>query len=113
MPATAYVGFKKTLTADNARACSDYQQYIGQIVSGLEVNVVMGARRFPQNTLIVELEAEAKAQAGPALLEQGTQSSIDTPMPCAARGRQAKPRASYEPPLSSSASRTFPPDAVR
>jgi hypothetical protein len=31
-----YVGFKKTVTADNARACSDYQQYIGQIVSGLK-----------------------------------------------------------------------------
>jgi hypothetical protein len=38
-----YVGFKKPVTADNARACPDYQQYIGQIVNGLETDIVMGA----------------------------------------------------------------------
>src|SRR5262249_52353548 len=59
-----YVGFKKTVTASNARTCPDYQQYIGQIVSGLEVNIVMGAYHFPDNAAITELEAGAKAQAG-------------------------------------------------
>jgi hypothetical protein len=64
-----YVGFKKTVTVSNARVCPDYQQYIGQIVSGLELNIVMGAYRFPNNTLVTELEAEARAQAGPDLLD--------------------------------------------
>jgi hypothetical protein len=64
-----YVGFKKTVTADNARACPDYQQYIGQIVSGLEINIVMAAYRFPGNTAITELEPAAKAGAGADLLD--------------------------------------------
>ena len=64
-----YVGFKKTVTADNARACPDYPQYIGQSVSGLEINLVMGAYRFPGNSLITELEAAAKAAAGADLLD--------------------------------------------
>jgi hypothetical protein len=63
------VGFKKTVTADNARACPDYQQYIGQIVNGLETDIVMGAYRFPGNTSITDLEAAAKAGAGADLLD--------------------------------------------
>ena len=62
-------GFKKTVTADNARACPDYQQYIGQIVNGLETDIVMGAYRFPRNTAITDLEAEAKAAAGADVLD--------------------------------------------
>jgi hypothetical protein len=64
-----YVGFKKTVTAENARACPDYQQYVGQIVSGLEINIVMGAYHFPRNGAITELEAVAKAGAGGDLLD--------------------------------------------
>jgi hypothetical protein len=62
-------GFKKTVTADNARACPDYQQYIGQIVNGLEVDIVMGAYRFPGNAAITEVQAPAKAAAGRDLLD--------------------------------------------
>jgi hypothetical protein len=62
-------GFKKTVTADNARACPDYQQYIGQIVNGLETDIVMGAYRFPGNTAITDLEAAAKAAAGADVLD--------------------------------------------
>lgn len=62
-------GFKKMVTADNARACPDYQQYIGQIVNGLEPDIVMGAYRFPNNAAITELEAAAKAAAGRDLLD--------------------------------------------
>jgi len=62
-------GFKKTVTADNARACADYKQYIGQIVNGLEMNVVMGAYHFPRNTAITDLEVAAKTGAGPDLLD--------------------------------------------
>jgi hypothetical protein len=62
-------GFKKTVTADNARACSDYQQYVGQIVNGLEVDIVMGAYRFPKNSVITELERAAKAAAGADVLD--------------------------------------------
>ncbi|HMK42675.1 MAG TPA: hypothetical protein VK445_00900 [Dissulfurispiraceae bacterium] len=64
-----YVGFKKTVTADNARACPDYQQYIGQIVNGLETDIVMGAYYFPNNATINELEAAAKAGAGANLFD--------------------------------------------
>jgi hypothetical protein len=64
-----YVGFKKTVTADNARVCPDYQQYIGQIVNGLETDILIGAYRFPGNTAITELETAAKAGAGRDLLD--------------------------------------------
>jgi hypothetical protein len=64
-----YVGFKKSVTADNARACPDYQQYIGQIVNGLETDIVMGAYHFPQDAAITELEATAKKGAGANLLD--------------------------------------------
>jgi hypothetical protein len=62
-------GFKKVVTAENARPCSDYQQYIGQIVNGLEPDIVMGAYRFPGNSVITELEPAAKAAAGPDVLD--------------------------------------------
>jgi hypothetical protein len=62
-------GFKKIVTADNARGCPDYQQYIGQIVNGLEVDIVMGAYRFPGNVAIAEVQAPAKAAAGRDLLD--------------------------------------------
>jgi len=64
-----HVGFKKPVTADNARACPDYQQYIGQIVNGLETDIVMGAYHFPQDAAITELEATAKKGAGANLLD--------------------------------------------
>jgi hypothetical protein len=64
-----HVGFKKPVTADNARACPDYQQYIGQIVNGLETDIVMGAYHFPQDAAITELEATAKKAAGANLLD--------------------------------------------
>ena len=62
-------GFKKSVTAENARACPDYQQYVGQIVNGLETNILMGAYRFPGNPVITELEPAAKAAAGPDALD--------------------------------------------
>jgi hypothetical protein len=64
-----YAGFKKMVTAENARACPDYQQYVGQIVSGLEINIVMGAYHFPRNATIDGLEEAAKAGAGGDLLD--------------------------------------------
>jgi hypothetical protein len=64
-----YVGFGKTVTANNARSCPDYQQYVGQIVNGLGTDIVMGAYRFPNNAAITELEATAKAAAGRDLLD--------------------------------------------
>lgn len=64
-----YVGFKKTVTSANARTCPDHQQYVGQIVNGLETDIVMGAYRFPGNTAITEIEVAAKAGAGRDLLD--------------------------------------------
>jgi hypothetical protein len=63
------VGFKKTVSGENGRRCPDYLQYVGQIVGGLEINIVMGAHRFPGNRAIAELELAAKAAAGPDLLD--------------------------------------------
>jgi hypothetical protein len=62
-------GFRKTVTADNVRACPDFQQYVGQIVNGLETNILMGAYRFPGSPVITELEPAAKAAVGPDVLD--------------------------------------------
>jgi hypothetical protein len=62
-------GFKKVVTAENARVCPDYQQYIGQIVNGLEIDIVIGAYRFPGNSAITELEPAAKATEGADVLD--------------------------------------------
>ena len=53
-------GFKNTVTADNAKSCSDFQQYIGKVVAGVENSVVIGAYRFPENLAITEAEGAAK-----------------------------------------------------
>jgi hypothetical protein len=52
-----------------ARTCPDYQEYIGQIVSGLETVDVMAAYHFPRDPLLNELDAPAKAGAGPNLID--------------------------------------------
>jgi hypothetical protein len=62
-------GFKQTVTAENARTCPGYQEYIGQTVNGLETGDVMGAYHFPQDPLLNELDAPAKAGAGPNLID--------------------------------------------
>jgi hypothetical protein len=66
-----YVGFKKTVTADNARACPNYQQYIGKVVNGVDPDMVIGAYRFPANAAITSLEAAAKvaSSTGPFSLD--------------------------------------------
>jgi len=56
-------GLDETVTADNARACPDYQQYIGQVAHALEPVILIGSYRFPQNTAITALEGPAKANA--------------------------------------------------
>ena len=53
-------GFKNTVTADNARSCSDFQQYIGKVVAGVENAVVIGAYRFPGDAAITEVERSAR-----------------------------------------------------
>jgi hypothetical protein len=58
-----YAGFYKTVTAENARNCPNYQQYIGKIVNGVEGLILTGALRFPDNKAITELEDAAKAMA--------------------------------------------------
>jgi hypothetical protein len=56
-----YVGFYKTVTAEDARACPDYQQYVGKIVNDVESPVLIGAYRFPKNDSITGVEAAARA----------------------------------------------------
>ena len=55
-----HVGFGKRVSADNARECADYQQYIGQDVNEVEKNVLLGARNFPQDAAITAVEAAAR-----------------------------------------------------
>jgi hypothetical protein len=57
------VGFYKTITAQNAKSCPDYQQYIGKLVNSVERTVVVGAYRFPNNPAITELDLNAKQLA--------------------------------------------------
>jgi hypothetical protein len=64
-----YVGFKKTVIEENARSCPDYQEYIGQIVNGLETADVMAAYHFPNDPVLNELDAAAKAGAGVNLID--------------------------------------------
>lgn len=56
-------GLDETVTADNARACPDYQQYIGQVAHALEPVILIGSYRFPQNAAITELEGPARTNA--------------------------------------------------
>ena len=65
-------GFKNTVTAANARSCSDFQQYVGKVVAGVENAVVIGAYRFPGDAAITEAEGSAKG----ALLHD----AIDAPV---------------------------------
>jgi hypothetical protein len=58
-----YVGFYNTVTPDSARACPDYQQYVGKVVNDVESAILIGAYRFPANAAIAGLDAGAKAQA--------------------------------------------------
>ena len=64
------VGFDKTVTADAAKSCPDYEQYVGKVVIDVQTNAVMGAYRFPSNRAIVEVESAAKA----AILHEGLDS---------------------------------------
>jgi len=62
-------GLGETVTAGNARACPDYQQYIGQVVHALEPVILIGSSRFPQNTAITELEDPAKTNAAKSSID--------------------------------------------
>jgi hypothetical protein len=64
-----YTGFGEKVTADNARSCVGYQQYIGQIVNGLGTDILMGAYRFPQNPAIVDAESGARKDARSELFD--------------------------------------------
>ncbi len=64
-------GFRKIITAENAKACSDAQEYVGRVVNGVDTNVVIGAYRFPNDAALTELDAAAKTSASidPSSLE--------------------------------------------
>lgn len=61
-----YVGFYKMVTAENARSCPNYQQYVGKVVNQVEPAILIGAYRFPQNESITNAEAAART-AGDSL----------------------------------------------
>jgi hypothetical protein len=53
-------GFGQTVTAENARDCPDFGQYLGKVVKPLEIPIMIGALRFPGDTVITRLDAAAK-----------------------------------------------------
>lgn len=57
-----HVGFGKIVTNENARACPDSEQYVGQKVSAVEAAILIGAYRFPSNTATTALEAAARTE---------------------------------------------------
>lgn len=54
-------GFKKTVSADNAAACADHEQYVGATVSEVETVVLPGARHYSGDRVIKAIEPAAKA----------------------------------------------------
>ena len=53
-------GFGKIVTAENSRSCPNAGQYYGKIVNDVDRMVQIGAYRFPNDTAIATVEAEAK-----------------------------------------------------
>jgi len=56
-------GFYKVVSAENAAACPDHQQYVGKVVNDVETVVLLGAYRFPGDAAITGLEATARDEA--------------------------------------------------
>jgi hypothetical protein len=54
------VGFYNTVTAQRARSCPDYQEYVGRVVNAVDARIVIGTYRFPQDAAITELDGAAK-----------------------------------------------------
>jgi hypothetical protein len=57
-----HVGFYNTVTPDAARACPDYQQYVGKVVNDVESAILIGAYRFPGNAEIAALDHWTRGQ---------------------------------------------------
>ena len=56
-------GFYATVTRENARSCSNFEQYYGKVVNGVDGAVIFGSYRFPDNAAITSVESAAKAKA--------------------------------------------------
>jgi hypothetical protein len=56
-------GFYKVVASENSHACPNAAQYYGKLVSGVDRMVLIGAYRFPQNSSITMLEADARTSA--------------------------------------------------
>src|SRR5258708_35753266 len=60
-------GFYKIVSRENARACPNFEQYYGKVVSGVDHNIVVGAFRFPKNATIGAVAAAAKEASSSGL----------------------------------------------
>jgi hypothetical protein len=56
-------GFYQIVTAKNSGACPNAEQYYGRLVTGVDQLLPIGALRFPENTSITGLEAQAKVKS--------------------------------------------------
>jgi hypothetical protein len=56
-----HAGLAKVITAENSGSCVDATQYLGAIVNGVELNVLIGAYRFPEDDDLIALDAPAQA----------------------------------------------------
>jgi hypothetical protein len=60
-------GFGKIVSADNSRSCPNTPQYYGKVVNDVDRMVQIGAYRFPNDTAITAVEAEAKKSTSGAV----------------------------------------------
>jgi hypothetical protein len=57
----ASAGFYGTVTLQNSAAIPDDEQYAGKVVNGLEINVLIGCRAFPDDATLSRLESAARS----------------------------------------------------
>jgi hypothetical protein len=58
-------GFNQTITRENSRGCQNVTQYLGVIVEGVGPNILIGALRYPEDTAITSVEADARKVMAP------------------------------------------------
>ena len=69
-------GFGKIVTAENPRSFPNAPQYYGKIVNDVDRMVQNGAYRFPNNTAIAAVAAEAKRSTSDAVTTFSTDAIL-------------------------------------
>jgi hypothetical protein len=81
-------GFRQTITAENAKVCPDVKQYVGKVVNGVDVNVVIGGYRFSNDATLME---------PPPPRPRPRSGLIPSSRSCSANGGTDRPREDLRP----------------